>query len=53
MDAITLTRFVHEMHEHMKRFEEHYRKQHEKNPEHWPLVMAPGDWDEQLMLFKE
>ncbi len=31
-------------------FVENWRQENAKNPKHWPIAMAPGEWDEQFRI---
>ena len=34
-------------------FDLYWRDRHEKLPDHYPLEMEPGDWDEQFDIARE
>lgn len=38
-------------HERLEEFKENYLKGHAKDPEHWPLKMGAGEWDEQFLAY--
>lgn len=48
---MTLEGFITEKKLEIEAFERWWIKNHEENPNNFPLELGPGDWDEQLQLF--
>lgn len=48
-----LTKFIAEEQVELAKFERWWREEHSKNPDHFPLTMAPGEWWEQFMMWCE
>lgn len=54
--AQTLDEFVAEAREQLARFEKHWREEHAKDPEHYPMQMETGNeglWWEFLQTFDD
>ena len=46
----TLDEFVARAKSEVDKFAEEWRKGRETDPEHWPMSLPPGDWDEQFRM---
>ena len=56
MMAADLDSFLAEMRADLSAFEEHWRREHEANPQRFPMVMPDGNegaWYEQFIAFTE
>lgn len=54
MKDITLAKYVRQEKSRVDRFSLWWRqKRAEDSPVNWPLRLSPGDWDEQLQMFKD
>ena len=49
----TLKQWERERLDQLSRFFDHWEAMHAKLPDHYPLEMEAGDWDEQFDLFCE
>lgn len=49
----TLDQWQRELLEQVEGFVQFWEEQHNKLPDHYPLEMEAGDWDEQFDLFCE
>lgn len=48
MSEITFDEFRRQMREKLDAFEAYWARMAEKNPEHFPMELFPGDWDSQF-----
>lgn len=48
---LTIEQFIEEELKRIQSFKDWYLREHKTNPEHFPMKMDPGDWDEQLNMF--
>jgi endo-alpha-1,4-polygalactosaminidase (GH114 family) len=51
--AISLGEFGNEILSSAERFKTYWKKNHEENPDAFPLEMDPGKWDEQYDAWRE
>ncbi len=48
----TIEEFVNHMKQRLEEFENYWNKNHQENPENYPLKMTDGEWDEQFASFE-
>jgi len=52
MTKIRLIDFIKEMENDIKEFNIYWNKKHKKFPETYPILLDPGDWDEQFNFWQ-
>lgn len=48
---LTLDEFKVQVEKDLEKFYSDYKKNHERNPEHYPKTLWMGDWYEQFMIY--